>query len=241
MRDGDLGEVRSEHRGRGGELLVVSGALTLVGALAAVAIRQPGVFGIGVVAALVWLLLGARSTPRRALLRDRGIEVHWYLRRTSHFRFDDCREVLRDFSLRTTVFGTGVTDYALVLVDNAGRRLRLQPRSFQDAEHLFTRLERLVVYPRDRERLEAFDRGEDVAFGPDLLLTDEAIGVAGEWSEWSDVREVELSPALLIIRFHGGRWRRVLRVSQIPFVWALLAIFRQKGIRPKLFEGFREP
>jgi hypothetical protein len=241
VRDDDLGDVHSEHRGRRGELFGVAALLVLVGALGAIAAREPSVIGIGIVGALVWLLLGARSTPRRALLRDRGLDVHWYLRRTTHFRFDDCREVLRDFSLRTTMFGTGVTDYALVLVDNAGRRLRLRPRSFEDADHLFTRIERVVVHPRERERREAFDRGEDVTFGAHLVVSDEAIRVAGEWSEWSDVREVELSPALLIIRFHGGRLRRVLRVSQIPFVWALLAILRKKGVRPKLFEGFREP
>lgn len=30
-------------------------------------------------------------------------------------------------------------------------------------------------------------------------------------------------------------------VSRIAFVWALVAILRQKGLPPELFEGFREP
>lgn len=240
VRDADLGEVLSEHRGRPFDLFGIAAALLLVGVLTAFIVRSPCLAMLSAVAGLVSLVIVARWTPRRVLLCDYGLEVHWYLRRPWQVRFDDCVEVFREWSLRTSdTLQTGVSDYALVLVDHTKRRLRLRPSSLEGAEHLFTRLERLVVYPGLRDRREAFERGEDVRFGDQILVNERALRIAGVWSEWSDVREVELSPALLIVRFHGRR-RRVLRVARIPFVWGLVGILRRKGLRPKLFDGFRE-
>jgi hypothetical protein len=234
----ELGDIRSEHLGRNKEGWIGAPVIAILGGAIVVASGgQPWLIVMPVGVGLLWLAATTGWTPRKILIRDDGIEIHRLFRQPICLRFSDCRCIFREWTVQTTVVGTGVTDYTLKLVDDQNRVIRLSPRSIKDHEHFFTRIERLLIFPRNQQLRDSFDAGGEVAFGK-ITISTQGLQIGGRVATWDEIREVELSPKLLIFRFHRGL-RRTFRVGRIPFPWALISIVKSQGVRLKFFDGFK--
>lgn len=236
MNAHELGEVRSEHRGRNLEGSIAVVVIAVAGGALALLLGDPWLVSLPVGAAALWFGLTSFWTPRRVLLREEGIEAHWHFRKPKLVSFRGC-EIFRDLEIKTTIAGTFLTGCTLKLVDTDNRSVRLNPRFIVDAEHLFTRIERLVVYPKGRALNDDFDAGKAVAFGS-VTVDQEGVTIAERLTPWEDLREVEVSPVLMIFRFRG-RIRRVVRIKRISFPWVLTRIVAARGVPLKYFDGFK--
>ena len=233
----DLGNIRSEHPGRYNDGLVGAPLIAIAGACVVVAY---GLLWLGIVpiaAAVCWFGLTTTWTPHRVILRDDGLQIDRLFRSPTCVRFADCRLIFREWSVRTTDIGTGISDYILKAVDSENRVVRLNPSVIRDADHLFARLERLVIYPLNQAVKDSFEAGENVAFGG-IVVSKQGARFGTKTVEWEDIRQVEMSPRVITFRINGAA-PRTASVASIPFPWTLVGILKRQRVPLKFFDGFK--
>jgi hypothetical protein len=181
----------------------------------------------------VFLLL----SPRAAMVREHGLEIIGWVSAPRSLPFDAVAEAFWEFSTHTSLAGTFVLDSVVRLVESSGRSLRLNPRAFKDAETMFARIGRQCVWPGHRRRLDAFRRGEEVAFGKlTASLTGVRIDTLG--CAWSDLERVEISPVLFIFHVKGRRFGKSVRFDRVPFAFTFVQLLADQKVRLSAFDGF---
>ena len=240
----ELGALVSVHRDGSDRFLMAALVVVGIGAsVAFAAIEQWGQLG-GAIAAtglgVVLLRRRRREAAGSIALHENGL-VQVALGKTTRIFFDD---VVSITSERTKSVRSGVETDRHRVAARDGSAITFVNLSTARAGDLLAAIEARVL-PRVRtEALQAFDRGETVAFGPFSL--DEAGIRAGDGASipWMDVRAVSAEGGMVHIRGEGDRSLESRGASLIPnlavFVEMVTLAAEQAGPSKKVTTARRE-
>jgi hypothetical protein len=231
-----LGDVVSIHRAR--HRVTWAGATIIAVVLCPVGFYFGGplVLVLGAALCAVWIAAGLLSAPRAIVLREDGVEVTRWIGESKRIAFDDVDRVFYDFGVYTTDFGTRVTDYAFILEEDAGRRVRV-PGGVGDAAPLFQEIERRCVRQVRQEALAAFDQGETLKLGT-LAIWRKGLSIGDRYVKWEDVKRIDASPRRVFIEIRGKLLSKSIPFASIPFPFVFLDLVQRARVPLRGIEGF---